>query len=836
LGVEESEKPARLRKTDVVTGERRFPLESKLVACREDVSGCRPAGRHPRSVRGRQEPQRGPFARTATPTAMLDYDRLKRDLFALGLLALVLFVGLSLLSYDPADPPSTLVFPRHTFPSNLCGEAGAVTAHYLRQWFGLGAYFLLFAAATLDLYLFSRAEFSHPFFRAFGLVLCAAGVCLGLQQVVPGLYRPHTFGSGGLVGAVGLAVLSRHFATAGTLLLCGSMLASGLLLTHDILFLGPLLRAVARTVRAVGRALSYVLLLRRRSAKEATSETALSRTALNREEHTTDDNETTTEESEERDFRTLKVNPPVASKSARERLMDQLDASSRAGEGLSHPLPTLDLLDEPEEFPYELLAKKARLAAMTLEKTFRDFGLNVKVVEVDTGPVITQFELELEAGLRLSKVTSLADDLAIALRVPSVRVVAPIPGKNTVGVEVPNDKQVMVRLRELIESCPEDVRKKRIPVFLGKDVRGRPLVIDLTKMPHLLIAGRTGTGKSVCLNAIILSVLMTRTPEEVRMLLIDPKMVELSPYKRVPHLMHPVITDMQKAEAVLAWAVDKMEERYDLLARCGVRHLDGYNKLGKAEVLRRLNIDPDDPEADRIPDRMPYILIIADEMADLMMTCGKDVEGHIIRLAQKSRAVGIHLVLATQKPTVDVITGLIKSNLPARISFQVASRSDSRVVLDEIGADKLLGNGDMLYLAPGTSNLTRAQGTFVSDDEISRIIEFYSDQEPQYSVELAQVTTAAGKEGKRHVNRQRDELYEQAVEIVIQEGRGSVSLLQRALGIGYGRAARLIDYMEEDGIVGEYNGSQAREVLYTLEQWEAMKSGQEEPEPEPAGL
>jgi S-DNA-T family DNA segregation ATPase FtsK/SpoIIIE len=387
---------------------------------------------------------------------------------------------------------------------------------------------------------------------------------------------------------------------------------------------------------------------------------------------------------------------------------------------------------------------------------------------------------------------------------------------------------VTVRLRELIESCQSDIEKKRIPIFLGKDVSGRPLTVDLTKMPHLLIAGRTGTGKSVCLNTLILSMLMTRSPDQVRMLMIDPKMVELSPYKRIPHLMHPVITDMKKAEAVLAWAVDKMEERYDLLARTGVRHLDSYNKLGKEKVLKRLGIDSDDEEADQIPESMPYIVIVADEMADMMMTSGKDVEGHIIRLAQKSRAVGIHLVLATQKPTVDVITGLIKSNLPARISFQVASRSDSRVVLDEMGADRLLGNGDMLYLAPGTSNLTRAQGAFVDDDEINDVIEFFSDIEPQYSAELAQLSasSAAGKQDAESM-RNRDELYEQAIDVVIREGRGSVSLLQRALGIGYGRGARLIDYMAEDGIVGDYNGSQAREVLYTAEQWEAIQSGEE---------
>ncbi|MEY3458097.1 MAG: translocase FtsK, partial [Planctomycetota bacterium] len=455
----------------------------------------------------------------------------------------------------------------------------------------------------------------------------------------------------------------------------------------------------------------------------------------------------------------------------------------------------------------------------------------VRVAEIDTGPVVTQFELELEKGLRLNRITALEDDLAIALRVPSVRVVAPIPGRNTVGVEVPNDKQVMVRLRELLQSSRTSSEDQRLPLFLGKDVSGRPLVVDLAKMPHLLIAGRTGTGKSVCLNTLILSLLMTRTPDEVRMLMIDPKMVELSPYKRIPHLMHPVITDMRKAETVLAWAVDKMEERYDLLARVGVRHLEQYNRLGHADVLDRLGIAASDPDAADIPERMPYIVIIADEMADLMMTSGKDVEACIIRLAQKSRAVGIHLVLATQKPTVDVITGLIKSNLPARISFQVASKMDSRVVLDECGAERLLGSGDMLYLAPATSHLTRAQGTYVSDEEINAIIAFYSDSEPEYSADLVRLTTQAARGGSSEgggADRIQDDLYDQAVEIVIREGRGSVSLLQRSLGVGYGRAARMIDYMAQDGVVGDYNGAHAREVVCTLDDWLQRKAARDD--------
>jgi S-DNA-T family DNA segregation ATPase FtsK/SpoIIIE len=440
-----------------------------------------------------------------------------------------------------------------------------------------------------------------------------------------------------------------------------------------------------------------------------------------------------------------------------------------------------------------------------------------------TGPVIAQFEVELEAGLRLSKITGLSEDLAIALRVPSVRIVAPIPGKNTVGIEVPNENRQLVRLREVIEETNGRAKKMKIPIYLGKDVAGNPMAVDLTTLPHLLIAGRTGTGKSVCLNSIIVSMLMTRGPDEVRMLMIDPKMVELSGYRKLPHLMHPVVTDMRKAEAILAWAVDKMEERYQLLSRAGVRHLSVYNQLGDDELHDRIRPESDD-EWRQIPRHLPYIVIVADELADLMMTAGKDVEQHIIRLAQKSRAVGIHLILATQKPTVDVITGLIKSNLPARIAFQVASRTDSRVVLDEMGADKLLGNGDMLYLSPGTSTMLRGQGTFLSDDEIARVVDFVGVDDPQFAGELMQLKTKdeleAAATGGNGNFQSRDDLYDAAVDIVIRERRGSCSLLQRALGIGYGRAARLIDFMAEDGVVGQYNGSQARDVLVSLEDWE----------------
>ena len=520
----------------------------------------------------------------------------------------------------------------------------------------------------------------------------------------------------------------------------------------------------------------------------------------------------------------------------REEVMAQLNEASEAeADALPYEPPPMSMLTESEDISFERQDIEVRRKAKILEATFGSFGYQVKVVEIETGPVIAQYEVELEAGLRLSKITGLADDLAIALRVPSVRIVAPIPGKNTVGIEVPNEERQMVRLREVMEEAGPKAREMQIPLFLGKDVSGNPLTVDLSKLPHLLIAGRTGTGKSVCLNAIINSILMTRGPDEVRMLMIDPKMVELSGYATLPHLMHPVVTDMKKAEAILAWAVDKMEERYSLLAKAGVRHISSYNQLGEAELCERLGAETEE-ERESVPTHLPFIVIVADEIADMMMTAGKEVEHHIIRLAQKSRAVGIHLILATQKPTVDVITGLIKSNLPARIAFQVASRTDSRVVLDEMGADRLLGNGDMLFLWPGTSMLLRGQGTYVSDEEIDAIVDYCSTGEQNFASELVNLkleSEAGGAETGIEAMRNRDELYESAIDTVVREGRGSVSLLQRVLGIGYGRAARLIDYMAEDGIVGPYSGSKARDIIVSVEEWEQMQGYEPEADATP---
>jgi DNA segregation ATPase FtsK/SpoIIIE, S-DNA-T family len=747
---------------------------------------------------------------------MIDIQRFKTDLIALGLLAVTVFLGLSLFSYDPADPPAQLVYPLRDVAQNLCGASGAYTAHLLRSGFGIGAWGIFLALIVIDMRMFSRQQAVSVLIELFGLALILVSGCIVSQMMLGNNSATPLIGSGGYIGALGFSLLETKFSVAGSLILLVSMFFAGLLLTADTL-----------PVRIFFSCLTFPFRVLSREPSEVEEET---------EEESEEEDEVVAEDEEEeyeeavvpvpkpvksKKRKPIKVNPPAGLRLARQTQPTEQKKNS------SYKLPGLDLLEDAEDFPFELLAKKAEEAAEILENTFADFGLDIQVSEIDTGPVLTLFELDLKPGLRVAKVTALAHDLAVALRVPSVRVVPSIPGKNTVGVEVPNEKQVMVRLKELIEACSEEAEHSRIPLFIGKDVSGHPLTADLSKLPHLLIAGRTGTGKSVCLNTLILSLLMTRTPNEVKMLMIDPKMVELSGYKRIPHLMHPVITDMKKAEAVLAWAVDKMEERYDLLARCGSRNIESFNKLGKEKVLEIAGIDPESEEALQMPEKMPSIVIVADEIADMMMTSGKDVEAHIIRLAQKSRAVGIHLVLATQKPTVDVITGLIKSNLPARISFQVASRGDSRVVLDENGADALLGNGDMLYLAPGTSKLTRAQGAYVSDEEIERVIDFFSDMAPEYSPELAQITAANSKKNNGgESDRKEDSLYNEAVEIVIREGRGSVSLLQRALGVGYGRGARLIDYMAEDGIVGEYNGSQAREVLYTLDEWEAIKQNQ----------
>lgn len=792
---------------------------------------------------------------------MLAERSVKLDLLALLLAALCVFLAPALLTYDAADPPSAVVYPMHTVPQNACGKIGAYAAFGLFETLGLGAYYVVVSLGVLAGVLLQGRGIEQRWVRAFGWTLSLVGLTTLAQLLVPSWSPGPVIGAGGYLGAVGRSWLEGHFALAGSVILLLSVIAGGLLLCTDYVLIRLSAAVLGKPMKQVGRGLakSAGALASRRPTTSRSSDSEpfagddvepniriggrlLAEIDAEEDDDEIDEEEADDEEASHDDVVVKtpevpavaeaakpaeaegpRIRTTAAKKNEREAMMAALDkAAGQVEEQPDFELPPIDLLVKGGTINTDDQEKDVRKKAKVLEKTFANFGFNVKVVEIETGPVIAQFEVELEAGLRLSKITSLADDLAIALRVPSVRIVAPIPGKNTVGIEVPNAERQIVHLREVIEEANGRAQKMKIPIYLGKDVAGNPMVADLASLPHLLIAGRTGTGKSVCLNTLIMSMLMTRRPDELRMLLIDPKMVELSCYKTLPHLMHPVVTDMKKAEAILAWAVEKMEERYALLARAGVRHISAYNQLGEEELMERLQ-PGDDEEKKNIPQHLPYIVIVADEMADLMMTAQKEVETHIIRLAQKSRAVGIHLVLATQKPTVDVITGLIKSNLPARIAFQVASRTDSRVVLDEMGADKLLGNGDMLFLWPGTSTLIRGQGTYVSDDEINHVVEFVGTEEPQFVKELVALKPAgmAGDNPQDHW-KSRDELYEAAIDCIVREGRGSVSLLQRALGVGYGRGARLIDFMAEDGIVGPYNGSQAREVLITVEQWEEM--------------
>jgi S-DNA-T family DNA segregation ATPase FtsK/SpoIIIE len=455
-----------------------------------------------------------------------------------------------------------------------------------------------------------------------------------------------------------------------------------------------------------------------------------------------------------------------------------------------------------------------------LEKKLLDYGVEGKVVEVRPGPVITVYEFEPAPGVKVSRIVNLADDLALALSALTIRIVAPIPGKAVVGIEVPNTNRETVYLKEIIDSNPFRGFKSKISFGLGKDIAGEPFVVDLGRMPHLLVAGSTGSGKSVSINAMICSILFKATPEEVRFLMIDPKMLELSDYEGIPHLLLPVVTNPKKAAVALKWLVDEMERRYTVLAEKGVRNIEHYHQRMEKELKekgkvykRKGDVLEGNEEKPMEPmEKVPYIVVVIDELADLMMISSREVEESITRLAQMARAVGIHLILATQRPSVDVLTGIIKANFPARISFQVTSKVDSRTILDTIGAEHLLGSGDMLFLPPGSSKLTRLHGAFVSSAEIKRIVEFWKKQgkpsfDPSILAEVKKEKEAMGEED------QYDEKYDEAVAFVAETGQASISLIQRRFRIGYNRAARIVEKMEVEGVVGPSDGVKPREVL-----------------------
>jgi DNA segregation ATPase FtsK/SpoIIIE, S-DNA-T family len=484
-------------------------------------------------------------------------------------------------------------------------------------------------------------------------------------------------------------------------------------------------------------------------------------------------------------------------------------------------LPPLHLLDPAPPATETIAAETLEFTSRLIERKLADFGVQVKVLAAMPGPVITRYEIEPAVGVKGAQIVNLARDLARALAMVSIRVVETVPGKSCMALELPNPKRQMVKLSEIISSKPYNDMSSPLTVCLGKDIGGLPVVADLAKTPHLLVAGTTGSGKSVGVNAMILSMLYKAEPDQVRLIMVDPKMLELSIYEGIPHLLAPVVTDMKQAANALHWCVTEMEKRYKLMSAMGVRNIAGLNaKIREAEkhgqhIPNPLSLTPEAPEPLKT---MPFIVVIIDELADLMMVVGKKVEEQIARLAQKARASGIHLVLATQRPSVDVITGLIKANIPTRLSFQVSSKIDSRTILDQMGAEALLGQGDMLYLAPGTGYPTRVHGAFVSDDEVHRVVEHLkATGAPEYVEDILNGAAGDDEEGGEGAeggsDAESDPLYDQAVDIVLKNKRASISLVQRHLRIGYNRSARLIEAMEKAGLVSAMDGRGGREVI-----------------------
>ena len=800
---------------------------------------------------------------------MPEKDRLNRVAFSSCALAVCLFVFLSLVSFSIYDWPNPDV-AQTRIQHNLCGRTGAFIAYHSNYYLGPGSMLLLIALMAWFVFRCMAKPIEQMALRVVGVFLLTAAISGCWYLISPGGPNSLSQGNGGILGiAVGHFLLS-NTAYTGAMLILGAAILVGLLLAADNLLLmipalligsaerlrhaGPVLAGVGARAGALGekakrgladtsRKLSVATTQREAAIREVTSldeEQAEYEDDLYEDEDSESKNDDAEEEESASEVKITKQSQSedeaaqsrsvAAVTSALARLRGVVTGSGgpkgpSAGadreEYQDYEYPPLELLEEPQHGFTALQEKVVRDKAKVLEQTLEDFHIDARVVEVETGPVITMFELQLSPGIKVAQISNLANDLARSLGAPAVRVVAPIPGKHTIGIEVPNSEKEKVRIKELLQLSGDKPSRMRIPLFLGKDASGEPLTVDLTELPHLLIAGTTGSGKSVCINSIIASVILTQRPDMVKMILVDPKMVELNAFRELPHLMCPIVTEMKRSEQILEWLTIKMDERYALLAEARVKNIAGYNRLSKEQIYERFQPSNEDEEA-KIPLRLPYIMVVIDELADLMMTAAKEVESFIIRFAQKSRAVGIHIVLATQRPQATVVTGLIKSNLPSRISFRVAARMDSRIVLDQNGAEALLGQGDMLFLQPGTSDLVRAQGTFLSDAEIHRLVKHLkSTAKAYYHPELMQLNQVdAG-------NMEKDELFDEAVKIIIETKRGSVSLLQRRLTIGYSRASRLVDQMAAAGIVGEYKGSQAREVLITMDEYEQIREQME---------
>ncbi len=728
------------------------------------------------------------------------------------------YLLLSLYSYYPDDPGFSYLGPTdHVVNSG--GPAGAWFADVFFNLFGYFAYLFPIMLSWSAVLLFRRRNpddtinINLVLIRWLGFFITLASGCAltTFYLMTPESALPS--GPGGILGNSLGHLFEAHFNRSGSSLFFLALFLSGFTLFSGVSWFTVMDMIGGLVLDGLQRGGYLVSALRERlAARQVRQE----RSKLVQEE--------------QKRFSTRKQPkiepvikapiPSIRAEKERQVPLPLLEADPNS------QLPPLSLLDPAKPSGLSYSAEALQAMSRLVEMKFADFGIEVQVVAVHPGPVVTLFELQLAAGLKVSKVSGLAKDLARALSTIAVRVVEVIPGKSVIGLEIPNEHREMVFLSEVLQSEVYDAAKSPLTLALGKDISGRPLCADLSKMPHALIAGTTGSGKSVAINAMILSLLYKSKPDEVRMIMVDPKMLELSVYEGIPHLLTPVVTDMQEAGNALRWCVGEMERRYRLMASLGVRNIVGYNRkikeaIKKGEPLK----DPlFEPASDAIIEAMahptleplPYIVVIIDELADMMMVARKKVEELIARLAQKARASGIHLILATQRPSVDVITGLIKANIPTRIAFQVSSRIDSRTILDQMGAEHLLGHGDMLYMGPGSSITQRVHGAFVDDNEVHRVVSHLkSTGEPDYLEEILQEATESvpGFPVESGDTEDSDPLYDEAVRIVTETRRASISGVQRRLKIGYNRAARMIEEMERTGIVGAAETNGSRQVI-----------------------
>ena len=749
---------------------------------------------------------------------------------------IALFVGVALLSFNVGDSPSHVVAVHNDPVSNWCGIVGAWIAFWTYHVLGFGVWVLIVGVAAWVTLVFRGVEFTHTSVRALGLLIMALAVSCFHELLFPSL-GTLAGAKAGLIAKTIVSQLIISFSHFGAFLIILAAFSIGLVVAAEkIAFAIPyFIFSVCKQITHLGpskiHAPSLSMLRFNRSTLLETEEEVDEEwdEEYPEDEYEEYDGDEYEDEEEFEDEPRKKLSPAELMKKMAKLPVRVASAGKAAKDSdIQRPdnfegyiFPSLDLLEDPKDGFGDSIEELVRQQAVELEETLQMFGIDGEVSGIEAGPTITLYSIDLAPGTKVSSINSVASDIARSLGAPNIRIVPNTAGRKTVGVEVPNPERETVCIKELMSS--KKTEKMKLPMFLGKDASGEPMVEDLTKMPHMLVAGTTGSGKSVCINAIIAGWMYTKRPDELKLILVDPKMVELSQFSDIPHLACPVVTEMGRAAAILEWAVARMEERYQLFQKLGVRDLVGFNELTEDEIYTIL--DPQSEEAKaRIPIKLPYIVFIIDELADLMMTA-KDVEQAIVRIAQKARAVGIHLILSTQRPEAKVVTGLIKSNMPCRVAFKVSSGMDSRIVLDTKGAELLLGNGDMLYISPGTTTANRSQGTFVSPKEIRSIVKHLKEvAAPNFERSLVQIKPASNGSGDMEGDLlERDDLFDDAVRIMIESGRGSVSLLQRRMGIGYGRASRLVDQMAVAGIVGEHKGSVAREILISLDDWDEMQ-------------